>query len=268
MQKYRGDFEELREMVARLKHPGEWLGDNKKRVYRADSGAVLNWWPSTGTLQLQGPAEACSALETALSGALRDDGVTGVGRTGLAVSGRERALDTAPRSDSSASDGMETSNVETVFVVHGHDEAAREQLELVLHRLDLQPFVLANTSGGGLTIIEALEKEMDSSTTGNRFGIVLLTPDDMGYKATEGRSDPEPRARQNVVMEMGMLIAAFGRPRVAILKKGHVEVPSDASGIIYISFNNHVKETVAKLCERLAEAGFKISSSAITKASR
>ncbi len=251
-------------MVARLKQPGEWLGDSKKRVYRTDSGAVLNWWPSTGTLQLQGPAEARSALEAALSEALRDDGVTGVGRTGPAVSGRDRTS----RSDSSAGDRMEISNGKTVFVVHGHDEAAREQLELVLHRLDLQPFVLANTSGGGLTIIEALEKEMDSSTTGNRFGIVLLTPDDMGYKATEGPSHAEPRARQNVVMEMGMLIAAFGRPRVAILKKGHVEVPSDASGIIYISFNNHVKETVAKLCERLAEAGFEISSSAITKASR
>ncbi|MYN64891.1 MAG: hypothetical protein F4X11_07675 [Acidobacteria bacterium] len=159
-----------------------------------------------------------------------------------------------------------TSNAKKVFVVHGHDERAREQLELVLHKLDLEPFVLANTSGGGLTIVEALEKEIHVPATADRFGIVLLTPDDMGYKAGENASEAEPRARQNVVMEMGMLIAAFGRPRVAILKKGHLEVPSDASGIIYISFNDHVKETVPKLCERLREAGFEISPTALTKA--
>jgi predicted nucleotide-binding protein len=68
-----------------------------------------------------------------------------------------------------------------VFVVHGHDSTAREQLELVLHRLKLDPFVLANTGGGGLTIIEALEKEIGLQPGGARFGIVLMTPDDMGY---------------------------------------------------------------------------------------
>ena len=45
----------------------------------------------------------------------------------------------------------------------------------------------------------------------------------------------QPRARQNVVLEMGMLIARLGRTNVAILKKGHVEVPSDAQGIVYLS---------------------------------
>ena len=62
-----------------------------------------------------------------------------------------------------------------------------------------------------------------------------------------------------------MLTTAFGRERVAILKKGHVVVPSDASGIIYLPFNNHVKETAAKLCQRLGEAGFDLSSDAIAK---
>lgn len=96
---------------------------------------------------------------------------------------------------------------------------------------------------------------------------MLLTPDDVGYKQEDGPDNAEPRAGQNVVMEMGMLIAAFGRPRVATLKKGHVEVPSDASGIIYLSFNIHVKETAAKLCQRLREAGFELIPDAIAKAS-
>ncbi|MDA2938388.1 nucleotide-binding protein [Acidobacteria bacterium AH-259-A15] len=38
-----------------------------------------------------------------------------------------------------------------------------------------------------------------------------------------------------------MLLAALGRPNVAILKKGHLEVPSGAQGIIYIPFNDQCK---------------------------
>ena len=52
-----------------------------------------------------------------------------------------------------------------VFVVHGHDSIAREQLELIIHKLGLNPFVLANTSGSGLTIIEALEAEIGTKNT-------------------------------------------------------------------------------------------------------
>ena len=89
----------------------------------------------------------------------------------------------------------------------------------------------------------------------------------VGYKKEDGSEKAKPRARQNVVMEMGMLIAAFGRSRVAILKKGDLEVPSDASGILYLPFNNHVRETAVKLCQRLREAGFELSPNAIINAS-
>ncbi len=151
--------------------------------------------------------------------------------------------------------------------MHGHDNTAREQLELVLHKLGLNPFVLANTGGGGQTIIEALEKETGPGPGRARFGIVLMTPDDVGYAKKDGPEKSEPRARQNVVMEMGMLISAIGRQNVAILKKGHLEVPSNVDGIIYLSFNDHVKETVPKLVDRLREAGFDLEQRAISQAS-
>lgn len=153
-----------------------------------------------------------------------------------------------------------------VFIVHGHDEVAREQLELVLHKLGLEPFVLANTGGGGMTLIEALENEIGPGGDRCRFGIVLMTPDDVGYSKKDGPDKAVLRARQNVVLEMGMLISALKRPNVAILKKGYVETPSDAHGIIYIGFNEHVKETVPKLVDRLNQAGFDLDSAAITRA--
>jgi predicted nucleotide-binding protein len=66
---------------------------------------------------------------------------------------------------------------------------------------------------------------------------------------------------------MGMMLAALGRHRVAVLRKGHLEAPSDANGIIYIPFNHHVRETVPRLVDRLREAGFDLNPDAITRAS-
>ena len=45
-----------------------------------------------------------------------------------------------------------------IFVVHGRDHDSRDQLELVLRRLGLEPFILQVTGGGGDTLIESLER--------------------------------------------------------------------------------------------------------------
>jgi predicted nucleotide-binding protein len=100
-----------------------------------------------------------------------------------------------------------------------------------------------------------------------RFGIVLLTPDDIAHSKADGPDSAQPRARQNVILEMGMLISAVGRGNVAILKKGHLEAPSDAQGILYIPFNDHVKETVPKLADRLRQSGFVLNPESISRAS-
>ena len=212
---------------------------------------MLNWWQNTKTVQFQGSTEIKAAFESQVAKAISD--WRPAPKTTASV-----AMPVTPPIKS-------TSN-KRVFVVHGHDNPAREQLELVLHRLGLEPFVLANTGGGGLTLIQALEKEIGPQPGQCRFGIVLLTPDDMGYSAVDGVGKAAPRARQNVVLEMGMLLAAIGRPNVAILQKGVLEIPSDINGIIYIPFNNHVKEAVPKLVERLNQAGFNLDTAAIARA--
>ncbi|RBH86289.1 hypothetical protein BRL93_21910 [Xanthomonas oryzae pv. oryzae] len=206
---------------------------------------MLNWYTATGRVNLQGPAHAQNKL-------LEQLGV----KAATATIAASVAASAAPAARAK----------EKVFVVHGHDSVAREQLELVLHKLGLDPYILANTGGGGLTIIEALESHIGGHADAPQFGIVLMTPDDVGYSKRDGDSKAEPRARQNVVLEMGMLISSLGRPNVAILKKGHLEAPSDADGILYIGFNDHVKETVPRLSERLNHAGFKVDGQAIAKA--
>ena len=77
----------------------------------------------------------------------------------------------------------------------------------------------------------------------------------------------KPRARQNVILEMGMLLASLTRERVAILQKGYIEHPSDVAGIIYIAFNNHVREAVPKLVGRLQSVGISLDPAKIAEAS-
>lgn len=217
--KWQGTFEQLQATVHSLGLSGDWADIANGKQFKGKDGAILNWYSSSGTLQFQGKQAAREALQKALSSAVPETG----GYSSPAVGGTQ---------------ATEAPQEERVFVVHGHDQTAREQLELILHKLGLDPFVLANTGGGGLTIIEALENEIGPAPGRARFGIVLMTPDDVGYAKADGPQKAEPRARQNVVLEMGMLIAALGRPNVAILKKGHLEVPSDAQGIVYLSFND------------------------------
>jgi len=150
----------------------------------------------------------------------------------------------------------------TIFVVHGRDEGSRDQLELILRRLGLEPYVPQVTGGGGDTLIEALER-MIGKAAQSSFGIVLATLDDLGYLKADGPAEAKARSRQNVIMEMGMLLSSLTRRRCAILVKGYVELPSNMGGVITIPFNDHVKETVPKLVQRLQEAEFKLDPKAI-----
>ncbi|WP_244979397.1 TIR domain-containing protein [Bartonella queenslandensis] len=72
------------------------------------------------------------------------------------------------------------------------------------------------------------------------------------------KKDAKPRANQNIIFKMGMLIPKISCRNIAILKKRDVEVPLDYEGINYIPFNEHVKETIQKLVELLNTAGFNL----------
>jgi predicted nucleotide-binding protein len=205
--KHKGSFEDLKTLVRGVGREiiSSGPSGNTHQIKTGD-GAVLTWYQSTGTVQFQGAPEAKVKLEADLA--------TYTGTPSAASANHASPLAVAaPASAPAAS---------KVFIVHGHDTVAREQLELVVHKLGLDPYVLQNTGGGGLTIIEALESEIGSRAGAAKFGIVLLTPDDVGYAKAAGEKEAQPRARQNVVLEMGMLVSALGRKNVAILKKQHI----------------------------------------------
>lgn len=142
-----------------------------------------------------------------------------------------------------------------VFVVYGHDEVAKTQLEAMLRRWELEPIILDQLESQGNTIIEKLEGALSQV----KFGIVLATPDDVGYPKNK-ENEKKHRVRQNVVFEMGMLFARLGRRRVAILLKNteDMEKPSDIQGIMYMPFTSDVKETRADLAKEMQKNGYYI----------
>ena len=121
-----------------------------------------------------------------------------------------------------------------VFIVHGHDEAAKHAVARFVERLGLNAIILDEQVSRGQTIIEKLEQK--ASNAG--FAIVLLTPDDMG--APKDKLDElKPRARQNVVLELGYFLRGLGRERVCVLHKEEVELPSDIHGIVYVPMDGY-----------------------------
>jgi predicted nucleotide-binding protein len=127
-----------------------------------------------------------------------------------------------------------------IFVVHGHDDAAREAVARFVQRLGFEPIILHEQPNKGRTIITKFREE--AADVG--FAIILMTPDDHGGKL--GAPTME-RARQNVVFELGFFIGALGPEKVAALVKGDIERPSDFDGVVYISFDQgHWKIDLAK----------------------
>lgn len=136
-----------------------------------------------------------------------------------------------------------------VFVVHGHDEGARESVARYLEKLGFKAIVLHEQASEGRTIIEKVEAHSDVG-----FAVVLLTPDDVGGKSADTLN---PRARQNVILELGYFVGKLGRNRVCALKRGAVEVPSDFDGVVYVSFEDG-SDWRRALAQELQAAGHRV----------
>lgn len=192
-------------------------GNNLATVLRLENGCIINCWDK-GTVSCQG--KNSEQIITLLSGS-------------FSIADQNRK----------------------VFVVYGHDNNARTQLEAMLRRWDLEPLILDQLISSGQTIIEKLEEYTKQAN----FGIVLATPDDIGYPRDD-ESKKQYRVRQNVVLELGMLLSRIGREKVAILlsQSENMERPSDLEGLIYIPFKNNVEETKLSLAKEMQNNGYKL----------
>ena len=146
-----------------------------------------------------------------------------------------------------------TNDKTKVFIVHGHDNSAKQEVARFIESIGLDPIILHEKASSGMTIIEKIEHYSSQAD----FAIVLYTACDKGRGAAETNTLARNRARQNVVFEHGYLMAKLGRENVCALVKGEIETPNDISGVVYVDLDlaGAWKQDISK---ELKACGYKI----------
>lgn len=140
-----------------------------------------------------------------------------------------------------------------VFIVHGHDENTLNKVARLIEQLGLEAIILHEQANRGKTIIEKIEAHSDVG-----FAVVLLTPDDLGK--AHSAEDLLPRARQNVILELGYFMGKIGRERVCALKTDNLEIPSDYIGVVWTNLDS-AGAWKFLLAKELKEVGYSINTS-------
>lgn len=223
-----------------------------RRADKLDHGAVsmyLGGWgaePDQGALArkyvAEGKAEAVQVLREAIQW-LRDE-----------------LADAEPATPSVMEPQQRGPLSQKIFVVHGHDEAMLNGVARYVQHIGFEPVILKEQASQGRTIIEKIEANSDVG-----FAIVLLSPDDVGGKVG---ADLKPRARQNVLLELGYFIGVLGRSRVCTLAAGGgMEIPTDFAGVVWQAYDDGGGWQKA-LAMELDAAGYEIDWNKIMKKGR
>lgn len=183
---------------------------------------------------------------------------TDVGRYVSTLVSIQQRLELIPEPPEIARSAQQTSATpkpqgKKVFIVHGHDEEAKQTVARYLESLDLEAVILHEQPSGGRTLIEKLEHYAQQAA----FAVILLTPDDIGGVKGTNFDDLNPRARQNVIFELGFFNAKLGRSRVCALHRASVEILTDYSGVVYENMDNGGAWKF-KLAIELREAGLSV----------
>jgi predicted nucleotide-binding protein len=140
-----------------------------------------------------------------------------------------------------------------IFLVHGHADETKNTVAKFLRSLGLEVIILHEQANQGQTIVEKFEKHSDVG-----FAVVLLTPDDFGGSAKHPEKT-QRRARQNVILELGIFIGKLGRERVCPLYVEGVELPSDIHGVLYVRYDQS-GNWQSELRKELVAAGIAVDS--------
>jgi CAP12/Pycsar effector protein, TIR domain len=136
-----------------------------------------------------------------------------------------------------------------LMIVHGHDVAARLELENFLLRNfpHVTPMTMIDKAASAWTLAEKFER----MATSVRGALAILSPDDLVL--TRRTSAQAARARQNVIVELGWFWGRFGRGKCLLLVRGDVDIPSDLSGVDLHRFAASPLECSENIREFIAE---------------
>lgn len=119
-----------------------------------------------------------------------------------------------------------------VFIVHGRDLRAAENVANFISKCNLEPIILKDKADMGQTLIEKIERHGSPG-----YAIVIMAAEDEG-RLRGSKSELKGRVRQNVLIELGFFLGKIGRERVLCLHEetAEIEIPSDYHGVLHKPF--------------------------------
>ncbi len=147
-----------------------------------------------------------------------------------------------------------TAGTPHVFLVHGRDEKLKDAVAALLEQAGPHPVTILNERPSDRRM---LVEHREERTAGSRHAVILLTADDVAGPRLDSDREPHfsPRARQGVVFEMGVLVAALGPRSLCVLYEEGVEWPCDIDGVTYVRLDM-AGTWQSKLLLHLRGAGF------------
>jgi len=128
-----------------------------------------------------------------------------------------------------------------VFISHGRANDWREVQAFIERDIPLPTLELAQEPNLGRTVLQKLEGEASRCTS----AVIVMTADDMA-------GDGSPRARENVIHEIGYFQAKYGLAHVCLLHEEGTNIPSNIHGLVYIPFpKGYVSATFGALGREL-----------------
>ncbi|MFF2039455.1 TIR domain-containing protein [Kitasatospora sp. NPDC058170] len=151
-----------------------------------------------------------------------------------------------------------------VFVVHGRDEQVRREMFGLLRRLGLNPLEWEHLVGATGLPSPFIGEVVAHAPTVAGAALVLLTPDDVAVLHDDLRGSAEPaherlpsgQPRQNVLIELGMVLMAYPE-RTVIVEFGDVRPASDLAGrnVVRFTADGNPAYALRKVAQRLEVAG-------------
>jgi len=131
-----------------------------------------------------------------------------------------------------------------VFISHGRSEDWRAVQAHIERDLRIPTLELAQEPNRGRTVLQKLSEESDRCN----FAVIIMTGDDQ-------IPGDAPRARQNVMHEIGFFQGKFGLPNACLLYEEGTDIPSNIHGLVYVPFSKgNVSASFSTLDRELRDA--------------
>lgn len=131
-----------------------------------------------------------------------------------------------------------------IFISHGRSDLWRQVQAYIEKDIKIPTLELAQEANRGRTVLQKLWDESGKCS----FVVIVMTGDDQG-------PDGKPRARENVMHEIGFFQGRFGLENVCILYEEETNIPSNIHGLVYIPFNKgNIREVFGELFREIRSA--------------